>query len=140
MHWEMSDQTGRIPLRLQEPRLPTSSVSGLLQDAGRFHNAFVSVFQGKEVPDDRLEIIDTLEYREGALRALDEGMEAYGSVVIHFVPNGQGQAGGPVLHPFRIPDRSSGSAGIVSAEQPTKSLLALLRRHFPLLHRMLTRR
>ena len=145
---EMELVSHRVQLRHPEPfkwptgptekRISKTQIGGQFQDAGRHHNAFMNVFHGTEIPPDRLKIIDTLEPPRRTLEELEEEVDMFKAVVIHMVQNKKHRDGHPALLMFGSLKGTVVVVEMFRLKTTPMATLALLRRYFPSLHRMMT--
>ena len=133
------------PTPPEDQRLPKDIVAGRLQEAGRYHNAFVSVFGGSQVPLGRCPSVRSLEptdlrgaFPTDALKRLEDGVEDYGTVVVHFVPYEDAKQKNPAAIVFCSLTGSALILELHKLQRPAIGVLALLRKHFPVLHRIMT--
>ena len=131
-------QPFKWPTGLTEKRLSKTVIGGQFQDAGRHHNAFLNVFHGTEIPPDRLEIIDKLDPPRRILTELEEEVDMFKAVIVHVIPHQSRKDGPPAVIMFGSVKGTVVVLELFRLKAPPMATLALLRRYYPALHRMMT--
>ena len=80
-----------------DKRISTSVVGGRLQDAGLYHNAYLSTYKGKKIPPGRLQLLGERATAEANLSSLEREVRAYNTAIIHLTNHNSGRYGRPAL-------------------------------------------
>ena len=117
-------------------RIAITKVAGRLQDAGFYHNAYINIFNGEQIPPNRMYTVTLDKGDPDAVKVLMKEVDAYQTVIVHIEK-----------------DRKHGRPAVLTLSSIWGTVLAIdlyqgdnpkpleaMRRHHPELHRALTDR
>ena len=118
-------------------RIPLSLVAGRLQDVGHFHNAFVNIYNGDQIPPNRLTIVSAIPEQPEEYSEMEFEIDVYGAFIVSFVHHENQGYGQPAMVIFAS---LTGSAVILEFFRftgPATSVAETLRKSFPSLYKIM---